>query len=161
MNNMISSLFIDNLEVNFSNESWWFLFLSKYQKNSFFFPFLCNNYCPTRKWVPFLSGVYCHFSPLLPYRNFFQIILLCYHILTILLTLVASTRLWLIIRSISSRLWLIIRWIMLYTTFLIVILFSFTKMMCLWNFYILANLWNISTDCWQSADDSNIFIFNR
>ena len=87
--------------------------------------------------------------------------LLCYYILTILLTLVVSSRLWLIIRWISIKFWLIIRWIMLSTIFPIMILFYFTKMMCLWNYYIYSNFLKTCNYFWLSTDNYNIFIFDR
>ena len=88
-------------------------------------------------------------------HHFFPIIiisrrkLLCSSIMKILLTLV-----------VSSRLWLIIRWIMFSTRLPINIWFPFTKAMCLWNFYIYANWWKSSTDFWPSTDNFKFFIFN-
>ena len=70
---------------------------------------------------------------------------LCYSILEILLTLVVFCMLWLIIRWISSMLWLIIRRTMVSTWLPIRICFSFTKTICLWNYYIYCN--------WQKTDN--------
>ena len=88
-----------------------------------------------------------HFSP-------FTIIsgrsLLCSSTMAILLTLV-----------LSSRLWLIIQWIMLSIRLIIMIWFSFTEVTCLWNFYISANVWKSFTDFWPSTDNTNHFIFTR
>ena len=86
---------------------------------------------------------------------------LCYSILMILLLLIVFSRLCLIIRWISIRFWLIIIWFMLSTILRIIICFSFTKTICFWNYYILANWWKTCTYCWSITNDSNIFIFNR
>ena len=75
--------------------------------------------------------------------------LLCSSILTILSTLVVSSRLRLIIWWSSIRLWLIIRWIVLSTIFPTTILFYYTKTVCLWNFYISANWWKF---CCSTGD---------
>ena len=79
--------------------------------------------------------------------------LFCYSIITIRLILIVSSRLCLIIRWISIR-------NMLSTILPIMILFSFNKMMCLWNYYICDNWWKTCTDFWRSTNNSNLLIFN-
>ena len=91
----------------------------------------------------------------------FGMSLLCSSILTILLTLVVSSRLWLIIGRISSNSWLIIRWIIFSKRLSIMILLSFTKTICLWNYYISANWWKNCTYFCRITYNSNLFIFNR
>ena len=74
--------------------------------------------------------------------------LLCSSTMTIMFTLV-----------VSSRLCLIIRWLMLSTRLPIMIWFYFTEAICLQNFYISANEWKLSTDLWPRTNNYNIFIF--
>ena len=62
---------------------------------------------------------------------------------------------------VSSSLWLVIQLIMLSTRLTITIWFTSTKSICLWDFYISTNWWKISTDCWPSTNNLNLFIFNR
>ena len=75
-------------------------------------------------------AMFYHFVPIIIISGY---ILLCSSIMTIMLTLV-----------VSSRLWLIIRWIMLSTRLPITIQFSFTEVTYLWNFYISANWWKVT-----------------
>ena len=103
-------------------------------------------------------AMFCHFFSIM---LIFGTILLYYFILTIMLTFVVSIKLWLIIRWISIRLCFII-WLIVFSKVLpIVILFSLTKNMCLWNHYIYDNWWKTCTCCWSSTDIYNLFIFNR
>ena len=91
----------------------------------------------------------------------FGTILLCYSFITILLTLVVFTRLWLIIRWIRSRLLLIILLIMLFTLLPITIWFSFTKIVFLWNYYISTYWWIFCTYFCSITNNSNLFVFSR
>ena len=86
--------------------------------------------------------------------------LLWLYIRMILLTLAVMIRLCLITQWISSKLWFIIRWIMLLMILKIMIWFSFTKTICVWNYYIFSNRWKTCTYFWSSTNNSNLFTFN-
>ena len=118
--------------------SYWFLFLRNSQNNRLSFLYCiitvsqCNNgYFFVRcSYSTMNIDIFSHFVSIM---NFLRTSLLCYSILEILLKLVLSSKLWLIIWKISSRLWFIIWLIMLYMRLKIMILFYFTKIMCLWD----------------------------
>ena len=100
--------------------------------------------------IKVLHYEYCHVYHFVPIIIIYGSSLFCSSIMMILLTLV-----------VSSRLWLILQWIMFSIRLPITIWFPFTKARCLWNLYISANLWKRSTDCWPSTNNFNLFIFNR
>ena len=143
---------------DFLNASFRFLFLGNTQKNQLVFLYWIkiiyqrkrnNRYFLYARWrySNMNFAMFPHFSPIIMSSGRS---LLCSSIRTIMLTLV-----------VSSRLWLIIQWIMLSTILKIAIWFPVTKMMCLWNFYISANWRKGSTNCWISTDNFNVFIFNK
>ena len=82
------------------------------------------------------------------FSHFFFIIIsyvrrfLCCSTMTILLVLVINIRFRLIIICIISST-IIIGWIWLFTRFPITLRFPFTKLLCLWKFYISSNCWKI------------------
>ena len=79
---------------------------------------------------------------LLPIIIVLLIILLNYYIMMILLTVV-----------LYRRLWLIIRLIVLSTSFPITIWYCFTEFFYIWNYYILANGWQMTTYWWPGTNN--------
>ena len=98
-----------------------------------------------------------HFFPIIiiPVR-----ILLCFSIMTILLTLFIISNFGLIIRCIMLST-IVIVWTWFFNIFLIAFWFPFTKALYLWKFYIYDDWWKISTDCRPYTNNFNIFILNR
>ena len=147
-------LLIITMSMNLIFSSCWLLSLRKLKMNllvSFYWIWIFsqyNNGCCLFFRCGYSTMNHAMCNPFLPIIIIFVIILLNSSIMKILLTVVLHRRLWLIIRG-----------IVLSTSLPIMIWYFFTETICIWNYYILDNGWQMTIDWWPGTNNFNGIIF--